>query len=121
MCIRDSYLEVQSEETTTITEITDIRDESYTFTGLEGNAYCYCVKAITKEGSSKWSEKMCVDLTTDVHPIISTPGSDENDTSIYTLSGVKVKTGATVASCRKLPKGIYLLKKNGVVKKIRVR
>ena len=116
-----SYLEVQSEETTTITEITDIRDESYTFTGLEGNAYCYCVKAITKEGSSKWSEKMCVDLTTDVHPIISTPGSDENDTSIYTLSGVKVKTGATVASCRKLPKGIYLLKKNGVVKKIRVR
>lgn len=69
-----------------VTQIDNIRDTSYSFSGLFFNFYTLRVKANLKGRSSEWSERIAVRLKADG---ISRESSDSGEQMLYAVPGIK--------------------------------
>lgn len=91
-----------------VTQIDDIRDTSYLFSGLFFNFYTLRIKSNLDVRSSEWSERISVRLKSDG---IAQVSSKANEEKLYTISGLRTIMPST--------SGFYIRpKENGAYEKI---
>ena len=86
------------------------------FNDLEQGEYLYRVKAFEGDDVSQFSEyeKVVLSVTS-----VSELDASDGEVTVYTITGVKVFSGS-IDALRNLPRGIYVVKSNTGIKKVKI-
>ena len=92
---------------------------SYTFTDLVSYNYRFRIKAITVDSESKWSDFVSVVLPGGTDAISTLSSNNSSDiVEVYSLGGVLLKRSTISSWSHGLNHGIYIVRQNGVNKKV---
>lgn len=116
VCIDDveaTYLVVESVPVDTLTDISTGTETSHALQGLEpGATYSYTVIAMSGDKMSLQSDEVMVQLATpDAIQHVGAPATAVGQREIYDLQGRRVDAAS-------LPSGVYIVRENGVARKI---
>ena len=114
--VDDISVVVQMPYTKVLVEECKTTQNSYLFADMEQGEYAYRVKAVSGTSESAFSEYAKVVLKTTT--VVETP-QYEDYVTVYAVSGVKVYEGEKSA-LHNLASGIYLIRSNAGVKKIKI-